>query len=201
MFCATRSCGLCATWRKRLTRFPVSDDSTVATSGSRSARSYVSATALIDGRIIGWSTGSSTSSPNRNTLSLRPRRLSMYWSPDSIRPVVSPLPRGIVPPKRTTLPRRSKGLAGEIAPRFTGEKSTFVVTPDASQGGFVVVREEQAASLFEPHRPLGLCREPNCAILACYVAWVATRTGRLFFLRSLVTLEAPTELPFKARAR
>ena len=44
---------------------PDNADSAVASSGSRSARRYVSATALMEGRISGCSTGSSTSSPKR----------------------------------------------------------------------------------------------------------------------------------------
>ena len=81
LFCSTRSSADSAMCRKRLTRSPVMPDSADASSSSRTARSYVSATALMEGLIIGWSTGSFTSSPNRYTLRSRFRRLSMYSSP------------------------------------------------------------------------------------------------------------------------
>ena len=81
LFCMTRSSALSAICRKRFTRRLVMDDLTVANFSSRTARSYVSATALMDGRIIGWSTGLSIQSPSRRTLRSRPRRLSMYSAP------------------------------------------------------------------------------------------------------------------------
>ena len=67
--------------KKRFTLLPLIEDCAEASSSSLTAKSYVSATALIEGRIIGCSTGSFISSPNRKILSFRPRKLSMYSLP------------------------------------------------------------------------------------------------------------------------
>ena len=63
--CITRSSLLWAICKKRFTRAPVMGEVADASSGSRAARSYVSATALMEGRIMGWFRGSSTNFPKR----------------------------------------------------------------------------------------------------------------------------------------
>ncbi len=77
LFWFTTSSALSAMCRNLLTGMPDMDDLADASSGSAFARSYVAATALMDGRITGWSTGSFTSCPKRYTLSFLPRRLCM----------------------------------------------------------------------------------------------------------------------------